>query len=87
MATSSKRDTITYKLTGKKGETLYIGTTNNPEQRAEQHRDAGKRFVNLIPTSRKMTAGGAENKETQQLATFRRGHSGRNPRYNKDSDG
>lgn len=87
MSKSSKRDTLTYKLTGHRGETLYIGTTNNPERREQEHRNEGKNFVNLIPTSRRMTSEGAINKETKQLGTYRQGHKGRNPRYNKDSDG
>jgi predicted GIY-YIG superfamily endonuclease len=66
---------------------VYKGTTNDPERREQQHREEGKRFTKLSPSSRKMTADGAKNKEEQQLKQFRRTHGGRNPQYNKDSDG
>ena len=80
-----KRDTVTYRL--KKGrETVYIGSTNDPERREEEHRDEGKRFSGLQITSRRMTKEGAETKEAEQLKTFRSNH-GKNPRHNKDTDG
>ena len=81
-----KRDTQTYALyDGPKK--VYIGTTNDLERRAEQHRDGGKDFTRVEPTSRRMTEEGAKAKETDQLEAYREGHDGRNPRYNKDSDG
>lgn len=82
----NKRDTVTYDL--KKGEKIvYRGTTNDPARRAEQHRREGKEFTHLLTTSRRMTEEGARKKEAENLERFRRGHGGRNPRYNKDSDG
>ena len=84
--TGNRRNTITYEL--KKGrKKVYIGTTNNPELREQQHRDEGKDFDKLLPTSRKMTKDGAKKKEEEALETFRKNHGGRNPKYNKDSDG
>ncbi len=81
-----KRDTQTYALyDGPKK--VYIGTTNDLERRAEQHRDSGKDFTRVEPTSRRMTEEGAKAKEADQLEVYREGHDGRNPRYNKDSDG
>ena len=80
------RDTVTYDLKqGKK--VVYRGTTNNPEQREEQHRDEDKRFTKLTVTSRKMTDDGAKQKETEALKKYRDSHSGKNPKYNKDDDG
>lgn len=80
------RGTVTYDL--KRGnEVVYRGTTNNPEKREEQHRSEGKRFDKLTVTSRKMTDEGAKNKESENLQTYRSGHGGKNPPYNKDDDG
>ena len=83
---SKKRDTINYDLKdGKK--IVYRGTTNDPERREKQHREEGKKFTHLLPTSRKMTREGAKKKESEALERYRRSHSGRNPKYNKDDDG
>ena len=81
-----KRDTVTYDL--KVGSNMvYRGTTNNPERREQEHRDEGKRFGHLNVTSRRMTEDGAKKKEDGNLAMYRKNHGGRNPKYNKDSDG
>lgn len=83
---TKKRDTVTYALyDGNKK--VYIGTTNDPEERAQQHKGMGKRFTRMDITSRRMTDEGAKQKETEQLESYRRGHGGRNPRHNKDTDG
>lgn len=83
---AKKRSTITYDL--KRGrKVVYKGTTNDAERREQQHRDEGKRFTTLVPTSRRMTEDGAKQKEETQLKQFRRTHGGRNPLFNKDSDG
>ena len=83
---AKKQDTQTYKL--KDGnKTVYVGTTNDMERREQEHKDQGKKFTKIEPTSRKMTEDGATKKETEQLKTFRDGHKGKNPKYNKDSDG
>ena len=83
---AKKRSTETYRLRdGNK--TVYIGTSNDPERREEEHREEGKKFTKLEPTSRKMTEDGAKEKEADQLRTFRQGHKGKNPQYNKDSGG
>ena len=66
---------------------VYRGTTNNPERREQEHRDEGKRFGYLNVTSRRMTEDGAKKKEDGNLAMYRKNHGGRNPKYNKDSDG
>ena len=82
---AKKQDTLVYRL--KKGrETVYIGTTNDPEGRAQEHRDDGKRFDSMQMASRRMTADGAKSREEEMLGNFRDNH-GKNPRYNKDRDG
>jgi len=83
---NKKRDTYTYDL--KQGrEVLYRGTTSDPEGREQEHRAQGKNFSHLKVTSRRMTPEGAKKKESQDLEKYRRGHGGRNPKYNKDDDG
>ncbi|MCK5680293.1 GIY-YIG nuclease family protein [bacterium] len=79
-------DTVTYDL--KKGnKVVYRGTTNDPERRMQEHVDAGKQFSGMNITSRKMTEEGAKKKEAATLKTYRQGHGGKNPKYNKDNDG
>lgn len=81
-----KRDTVTYNLSDK-GKVVYKGTTNDLEERKQQHKNERKRFTSIIPTSVKMTEEGAKEKESKQLETYRKSHGGKNPKYNKDSDG
>lgn len=83
---AKKRDTVTYELKeGKK--VVYRGTTNDPEKRESDHRFSGKRFTKMTITSRKMTEEGAKKKEAESLEKYRISHEGKNPKYNKDSDG
>lgn len=84
---AKKRDTVLYDLLGPKGQILYIGTTNDPERREDEHRDEGLRFRTLHVRSRRMTEPGAKEKEERALDTYQGGHQGRNPRYNKDPEG
>ena len=82
----TKQNTVTYDL--KKGrKVVYRGTTNDPDRREREHRDAGIDFDQLVPTSRRMTPKGAKNREAENLERYRRNHGGENPRYNKDKDG
>lgn len=81
-----KRNTSTYDL--KQGnKVVYRGTTNDPEGRAQQHLNEGKVFDKLVVTSPKMTPEGAKKREAESLEKYRRGHGGKNPKYNKDDDG
>ncbi|WP_419590854.1 hypothetical protein [Thiolapillus sp.] len=34
---------------------MYVGTTNDPERREQQHREDGKKFGHMNVTSRRMT--------------------------------
>ena len=81
-----KRNTVTYDLKqGKK--VVYKGTTKNPDRREEEHREERKKFSHLKVTSRQMTKEGAKKKEQEDLKIYRQNHKGKNPKYNKDSDG
>lgn len=80
-----KRDTVTYEL--KQGnKVVYVGTTNDPERRAKEHESMGKKFSKMTITSPKLTQGSARKREAERLATYRK-NQGKNPKYNKDSDG
>ena len=82
---AKKQDTVTYEL--KQGnKVLYIGITNDPERREQEHREEGKKFKRMKVTSRCMTEEGATKKEAERLTRYRK-NQGRNPIYNKDSDG
>ena len=82
----NRRDTQTYELRqGRK--VVYRGTTNNPERREKEHKNQGKTFTKMNLTSRKMTVDGAKRKEAEQLKAYRNNHQGKNPKYNKDTDG
>ncbi len=82
---TKKQDTVTYEL--KQGdEVVYIGITNDPKRREQQHEKEGKKFSSMKVTSKRMTEDEARRKEAELLATYRKNH-GKNPKYNKDSDG
>jgi predicted GIY-YIG superfamily endonuclease len=70
-----------------KGKKVYIGESEDPAQRAEQHKQQGKRFDRLSVTSRSMKKENAQKREADRLEVYRRGHGGKNPRYNKSDDG
>lgn len=82
----NERDTVTYDLM-KDRKIVYRGTTNDPDEREQSHRADGKDFDQLKVTSRRMTRAGAEKKEAENLDRYRKGHGGRNPKYNKTEDG
>ena len=83
------RDTLTYDLVrGRGNQVVYRGTTSqDPEDRAAQHRSAGKKFDRVVPTSRRMTEEGARRRESENLERYRRSHDGRNPLYNETDHG
>ena len=70
-----------------KGKKVYIGESENPLKRAEQHADEGKKFTRVEITSRPMKPANAEKREADQLEAYRQGHRGKNPRYNKTDEG
>ena len=66
-----------------KGKIVYVGITNDPERRKEEHKDEGKRFGSMNVVGPKVTHGGAEDWEESRLEQYRRSHGGKNPRYNE----
>lgn len=81
-----KRNTQTYSLFDG-NEKVYIGTTDDLERREQEHRNTSKKFTRIEPTSRRLIPESAKKREAEQLQTYRRGHRGKNLRYNKTSDG
>lgn len=78
----SKRDTNRYKLT-QDGKVLQYGVTDNPERRKQEHKEDGKQFSRMEVVGPKVTRETAERWEEERLASYRKSHRGRNPRYNK----
>ena len=70
-----------------KGKKVYIGKSEDPEKRAAEHADDGKKFTSVQITSRPMKPKNAEKREAAQLQAYRNGHKGRNPKYNKTDEG
>ncbi len=76
------RDTYNYTLTGRHGEDLYHGITNNPERREAQHRASGRRFVNLVCDPFPCPRDTALRRERDRIETYKR-NQGRKPKYNR----
>ena len=79
---------VQYSIKSRKGNTKYIGTTNNPTRRAAEHRTAGKlgRGDKLVVETRAVSRKSAEGMEAAKLASHRRNY-GSNPGHNTTSDG
>ena len=80
--------TVQYSIKDRRGNTKYVGTTNNPRRRAAEHRETGKlgRGDRLVVETKAISRKSAESVERGKLASFRKRH-GRNPRHNTTSDG
>lgn len=82
----AKRKTKNYNL--KDGnKVVYKGTTDDLARRAQEHEDAGKKFTKIEQVGRSKTEAGAKAEEARQLATNRKNHGGKNPKYNKNKNG
>lgn len=75
-----------YTIRGKHGRIDYVGVTNNPARRASEHKQAGKKGTLKVET-RPMLPTSAKHWESGRLETYRRNHSGRNPRHNRTRSG
>ena len=79
---AKKRDHHRYEL--RKGhEIVYIGITNDPERRESEHESAPERFTKMNLVGPAVTEESARDWEQERLETYRKGHDGRLPRYNK----
>ena len=79
---------VQYSIKGPKGETKYIGTTNNPTRRAAEHRESGKmgQSDRLRVETKAVSRPKAEKVEAAKLCTHRKAHGG-NPEHNTTNDG
>ena len=76
----------TYALWNKRKK-VYIGESEDPQKRAEEHAADGKKFQSVQITSRPMKPENAEKRQASQLQAYRQGHRGKNPKYNKTDEG
>jgi predicted GIY-YIG superfamily endonuclease len=77
-----KRNHYRYELRdGKK--IVYLGITNDPARREEEHMSAGKKFKSMNILGPAITKESAEKWEEERLARYRKSHSGKNPKYNE----
>jgi len=77
---------VTYKLVDKYDRAKYIGTTNNPWRRNQEHSDSGKSYTKLVVTSGRLPKQEAERREARNIRSYKNA-TGRRPRYNQTSDG
>ncbi len=81
----SKRDTYKYEL--KDGnKVLYVGITNDPERRAQEHQQ-NKEFGHMKIISNRTTIEAAENWEEGRIGTYMGNHGGKTPPLNKNESG
>ena len=85
-SSSRARTTRGYTLRGRNNRINYVGVTNNLERRASEHKQAGKQGKLKVET-RAMLPTSAKRWEAGRLETYRRSHSGRNPRHNRTRSG
>lgn len=80
--------TVQYSIKDRKGNTKYIGSTNNPTRRAAEHRESGKlgRNDKLVVETKPIPRTSAERVEAAKLRSHRQTH-GRNPKHNATNDG
>ena len=76
---------VTYKLV-KDGKATYIGSTNNPNRRNVEHSESGKKYDYMQVTSSRVSKSEAERRETRNIVSYRKA-TGRNPKYNRTSNG
>jgi predicted GIY-YIG superfamily endonuclease len=77
------RTTVHYELkTGHK--VVYRGITNDPERRAVEHQNDGKKFSHMTVVSPPRSRERAENEETEKIQKYQETHNGKGPKYNKN---
>lgn len=63
-------------------EIVQYGLTNDPDRRAIEHANSGKRFTHINVISPAVTRESAERREKEEIQRYQRQHGGRPPRYN-----
>ena len=78
---SKKRDTNIYELfDGNKK--VYIGVSDDPSRREQEHKDEGKKFTNIRIVGPKLTKESAFKRESERISQYQKDHKGKNPKYN-----
>lgn len=85
MLTMTERDTIRYELRDG-NEVVYVGITNNPERRAQEHK-TNKEFRKMVPIGSEVSRATAEEWETERIQTYKQNHNGNRPKYNQNDSG
>lgn len=81
----SKRDNYKYEL--KNGnKVVYVGITNNPERREQEH-EQNKEFGHMSIIGNRTTKEAAENWEAERIKTYMQNHGGKMPPLNKNKTG
>ena len=80
--------TVQYAVKDAKGNTKYVGTTNNPTRRAAEHQQTGKLTGRdkLVVQTRAIPRKAAESVEAAKIAAHRKA-TGANPQHNATPDG
>ena len=69
-------------------EVVYVGTTGrDPKTREQEHRQEDKEFSKLTQIGPAVSEKTAKKWEQQRLATYRKHHGGKNPKYNQTKEG
>lgn len=81
----NKRNTYKYELT-KGNKVVYVGITNNPERREQEHHQ-NKDFDKMNIVGKVSTFKGASQWETDRIQTYMANHNGHTPLYNQNEHG
>ena len=65
---------------------VYRGITEDPDRRATEHKQQGKRFTRMIIVGPAVSKESAEKWEEESLESYRRNHCGKNPKYNEKEE-
>ena len=83
---TGRRNVVGYTLRSDRDRILYIGITNHPIAREDEHLRDGKRFSHLNVETKPMSREYARQWETRRLESYRE-FTGHNPLYNYTLDG
>ena len=82
---AKKRNSVNYQLKDSK-KIVYIGKTNDPTRREQEHKSEGKKFTKMLITSPRKTEDGAKKQEQNDLERYKK-NQGKLPKYNKSDNG
>lgn len=83
---AEKRDTNKYELLNGH-RVVYVGTTNDLERRAQEHKAEGMEFTSIRKVGNITTPTAAGKWEEERIQTYKDNHNGQRPEYNKNDSG